>query len=166
MNKIHASIDLDSASGNKLDDILPTINKAFARAVKVVNSKLKNINNGYDINVVFKYDPENTIPEEGVTGRAYNSGYIVVSLNPKKVSENAIYSTICHELAHCKRYTEFCEIDNRLIESLIFEGLAVAFEEEVKDKKSEELFFLKTMNERIETHKLVELIREDLFIDN
>ena len=64
MNKIHASIDLDSASGNKLDDILPIINKAFARAVKVVNSKLKNINNGYDINVVFKHDPENTISEE------------------------------------------------------------------------------------------------------
>jgi len=162
MNKIHASIDLDSASGNKLDDILPIINKAFARAVKVVNSKLKNINNGYDINVVFKYDPKHTIPEDGIGGVAINSGYIVISLNPKIVVENTIYTTICHELAHCKRFTEQPKFDDRLIYGVINEGLAVAFEEEIKDKKSKQTFFLKTINERSEPHKTFELLRKDL----
>lgn len=163
MNQIYASINLTSSINKELDAILPMIQKAFNKAVKVVNSKLKNINNGYPINIVFIYDPENTIPEDGIVGRAINSGYILVSLNPKKVSENAIYTTICHELSHCKRFTEFPNIDNRLIAGLINEGLAVAFEEEIKDKKAKETFFLKTMNERIDTHKLLEHVRDDLF---
>lgn len=163
MNNIYTSISLSSSIEKELDIILIKIQRATKRALKIVNSKLKNINNGHPINIVFTYDPENVIPEDGLTARAINSGFIVFSLDPKIVTENAIYTTICHELAHCKRFTEFPNIDNRLVSNLINEGLSVAFEEEIKDKKSKETFFLKTMNERIDTHKLLEHVRDDLF---
>lgn len=162
MDNFIISIDLSSATTGKINKKLAIIERASEKATKICIKKIKHFNFGQPVNIVFTYNPDRTIPEDGISGSTIHSGLIYIFINPEKVTENAIYTTVCHELVHAKRFTEFTEIDNRPIAAFVSEGLAVAFEEEIKNKKVNETFFLKTMNSRKKSEKLLGVISKDL----
>lgn len=162
MNNIQASI-----KGKKLDSILPMINKAFNRAIEVSTKEFKTINHGNDIIINFKYskDTNKIFAKDGVGGYTTHSGLIDVYINPENATESSIYSVICHELSHAKRWTERPNHDNRLIEAVIFEGLGIAFENESMSK-GESVEVLNIINNRKGTIKLLNKMKSEFLIHN
>ncbi len=163
MNKFVTSVDLAIIGDEQMNEIVAMINRASKKAIKVATAKLKNFNFGQPVHIVVVNDPNLVIPEDGVGGSTIHSGLIFIYVHPDNVTENALFTTICHELFHAKRYTILKEIDNRPIAAFISEGLAVAFEEEVRNKKKKETFFLRTITERQQTTKFIKIVEADFF---
>jgi uncharacterized protein YjaZ len=87
----------------------------------------------YDVDLVIS-SPSflmNTIPEDGISGRTYNSNLImiVVDRQQAKITEDMVYETICHEMSHSLRWEKVPEYSKTLFEGFILEGLAIVLEE-------------------------------------
>jgi uncharacterized protein YjaZ len=151
---------------NQLPQKLLTITKqAAAQAQKIAqqNLKLKHY-----LNLIIADNLQNTIPEQGVSGTTLSDDLIIIYLDPHspRLTQNTIYTTICHELNHTQRWHLCPKFDNRLLGSLILEGLAVAFEEEAVITKPE--FFLKTIQNRsqVSSKKLLTFFKPELLIQD
>ena len=107
----------------------------------------------YDVDVVVTPPSQlmRTVPEDGITGRTYNSRLIVIILdNTKaKVTQESVFETICHEMSHSLRWEKLPEYASSLFDGMILEGLAVALEaKSLNDNRiGTKQFFLKTMLE-------------------
>lgn len=144
-------------ANHDLDKALGKIQVAYDRAIKTAEMLLDLTN----IDVVCLSDPSMVIPEIGVGGFTPNSYLSYLYINPEfKVTEDEIYNTLCHELHHAKRYKSI-GYGETLLDSMIFEGLAIAFEEEVSGKDA---FMPAELLARNDTKSLIAKI-EDNFSD-
>lgn len=107
----------------------------------------------YDVDVVVTPPSQlmRTVPEDGITGRTYNSRLIVIILDntEAKVTQESVFETICHEMSHSLRWEKLPEYASSLFDGMILEGLAVALEaKSLNDNRiGTKQFFLKTMLE-------------------
>ena len=107
----------------------------------------------YDVDVVITPPSQlmRTVPEDGITGRTYNSRLIVIILDntEAKVTQESVFETICHEMSHSLRWEKLPEYASSLFDGMILEGLAVALEaKSLNDNRiGTKQFFLKTMLE-------------------
>lgn len=114
---------------------------------------LKELAFDYDVDIVVTPPSQlmKTIPEDGITGRTYNSRLIIIILNKEEalVTRESVFETICHEMSHSLRWEKLPEYANSLFEGMILEGLAVALETKALEDNgiSSKQFFLKTMLE-------------------
>lgn len=94
------------------------------------------------------------IPEDGVSGRTYSSRLVGVVLDKAdvKISKQAVFETVCHEMSHSLRWEKLPEISEDLFDGLILEGLATALEEHaIGELGGESQFFLKTIQKMTDT---------------
>lgn len=109
----------------------------------------------YDVDVVVTAPSflMKTIPEDGISGRTYNSRLIVLVINKeeKNLTANAIFEIICHEMSHSLRWEKLPEYSDNLFKGMILEGLAIALEQEaIEARGGERQFFLERMLETTE----------------
>lgn len=129
MKNIH--LHIANASG-ALTPQLAVINSAFDRAVETCD-KLLHVDN---VDILCTNEPEDTIPEVGMGGFTANKNLIYFPVDSsKKLDENELYYTICHELHHAK-CNETSPHLNNLLGMVVCEGLATCFEEEVSGNKA------------------------------
>lgn len=126
----------------------------ISRAVQDAETYLlKELAFDYDVDIVVAPPSQlmRTIPEDGITGRTYNSRLIVIILNKAEaeVTRESVFETICHEMSHSLRWEKLPEYANTLFEGMIMEGLAVALEEKALEDNgiNSKQFFLKTVLE-------------------
>lgn len=90
-----------------------------------------------------------TIPEDGISGRTYNSNLIMIAIDKQqaKITEDRVFETICHEMSHSLRWEKLDEHSRTLFDGFILEGLAIVLEEKALDstKRKEKQFFLQEM---------------------
>lgn len=85
-----------------------------------------------DVVILTDTDPNMIDPNIGVGGYTNDKNQIQLSINPKHKNINAreIFATLVHELSHVKRaYGPW--YGKTFFDYLVFEGLAISFEEEV-----------------------------------
>jgi uncharacterized protein YjaZ len=135
-------------ANHQLDTLLGKIQRAHDRAVTTA-AKLLDLD---ELDIVCIGDATMAIPEIGVGGYTPNRYLSYIYVDPKfDIDENEIYNTLCHELHHAKRY-DGEGYGKTLFDSMIFEGLAVAFEEEVSGRGA---FMPSQMRSRKDTAALV-----------
>lgn len=119
------------ANANRsLDRYLELISSAYQRATKVTEELLQLQN----VDVVCIADPSMVISEIGIGGYTPTRYLSYLYIDPAfDIDETEIFNTICHELSHAKRY-DAMGYGETLLDSMIFEGLATAFEEEIGGK--------------------------------
>lgn len=124
----------------------------FSQAAKSAQDFIsKNFDFDYDVDIVITAPSflMSIIPEDGISGRTYNSELIVLVLDKHKrpISEDIVFETICHEMSHSLRWEKLPEYSKTLFDGMILEGLAIMLEEEAVDerKSHEKQFFLTEM---------------------
>lgn len=112
------------------DALLKRIKTVIARAEKEVANAMLNLTE--DVTILIDTDPAMIDPNIGVGGYTDDKSQIQLSIDPdhKDLHDNEIFATLVHELSHVKR--EYGPSSGTtLFDYLVFEGLGVAFEEEV-----------------------------------
>lgn len=133
---------------------LDIIHRAFTRADQAVSTLIKM--DACDVVVID--DPYQAIPETGVGGFTTSRHLIYVYCDPrKKINEDEVFYTFCHELYHARRY-DGPGHGKTLFDAMIFEGLSVAFEAEVSGGKGS--FLSRFMATKTDTASLVKRVRE------
>ena len=169
MSKINLLIA--NANGNFTNNEVDYITKASIDAENFISKHFKF---DYEVDVVITAPSflMKTIPEDGITGRTYNSRLIIVVLdkNQMKITEEIVYETICHEMSHSLRWEKLPEYSNTLFKGMILEGLATVLEEEaLKDKeKSDTQFFLKTVQDTKEAEylRMIKILKKSYHEEN
>lgn len=135
-----------SAEGDSIRD-------AAASAEKFINDHFK-FDYSVDIIITAPSFLMKTIPEDGISGRAYNSRLIIIVLDKEQatITRGTVYETICHEMSHSLRWEKLSEYSDNLFKGMILEGLATALEEKaLKEDGSDTLqFYLKTIRDTTE----------------
>lgn len=132
-----------------MSDVKPKIRSALKKAAATAKADLKLDN----IDVICLNDKRAVIGAVGVGGQTPSRQYTFLYIDPSKaIDENEIYYTLCHEFHHARRYDRL-GYDKTLFDSLISEGLAVAFEAEVSRGKG---FISSTLRKRNKTKLLIE----------
>jgi hypothetical protein len=125
-----------------LNKFVPQIEAAIKMAENYAVSKL-GIDN--EINVIFTplFD---FIPEDHIGGHTYSDGFITVTIDMESeyISAESIFETICYELCHATRWAKNPEYISSMADSMIFEGLAIAFESQaiLENKITNSQFFM------------------------
>lgn len=112
------------------DDVLVRIKKVISRAEKEVANDILKL--AEDVTITIDNDLNMIDPNIGVGGYTNDKNRIQFSVDPTRsdLRDDEIFATLVHELSHVKRaYGPW--YGNTLFDYLIFEGLGVAFEEEV-----------------------------------
>ena len=158
-------INLHITNSNQFftDEDIVVIKKASASAEEFI-SKRFSFDYEVDLVVTFPTFLMRTIPEDGITGRTYNSRLIILVLdkNQKPVNEENIFETIVHEMSHSLRWEKLPEYSDTLFKGMILEGLAITLEEQaVGDKAHETQYFLMQMKETSddEYRKMIKTLR-------
>lgn len=137
-----------NADGNFTDDEIVTIKTAGEDAEKFISDHFQF---DYQVDVVITAPSflMKTIPEDGISGRTYNSRLIIIVIDKKQlaVRHGIVFETICHEMSHSLRWEKLPEYSDNLFKGMVFEGLAVALEEKALGTKGipDSQFFLKTV---------------------
>ena len=144
-----------NASGS-LSEQLKIIQSAFDRA-SLVAQQLIGLT---DVDVICINDANMVIPEVGVGGYtpSRHLSYLYVDPLNEELSEQEIFNTLCHELYHAKSY-DGQGYGSTLLDSIIFEGLATAFEDEVSKGNS---FVVKELSTRNTSERLLQKHRDEL----
>lgn len=138
-------------SAGTLDALESSIKAAYSKAIERVASEL-GLNT---VDIVCLQDEKMVIPEIGVGGYTPNRNLVYIYVDTKKdISENELYNTLCHELHHAKRY-DGPGYGKTLFDSMIFEGLATAYEAE-----NEHAFIPEQLMARQDTLKLIDNVKE------
>ena len=112
------------------DALLERIKKVIIRAEKEVAAGILKL--AEDVTVSIDTDPDMVDPNIGVGGYTNDKNHIQLSVdsNHKDLHNDEVFATLVHELSHVKRaYGPWH--GTTLFDYLVFEGLGVAFEEEV-----------------------------------
>lgn len=123
---------------NYFEKLRPVIEEALQKAIKITSEKIPPLEN---IEILFTGDgfKHYTSMEDHVSGHTVNSSTIIVYADDKATNKNiatSLFNTINHELNHALRWQYLARnhpdklFSTGLFEDLIFEGLAVAYEEE------------------------------------
>jgi uncharacterized protein YjaZ len=141
-----------NASG-KLTAIKPQIEKVTKTTIQTVTNLIPVKN----VDIIYYDNPTGTITHTGIGGNTITTNLIMISLDPtfphfKKSLQQNLSSTIAHELYHCLRNYSFAQTYT-LLESLINEGLADHFDNEVTGKPPQK------WNTALDKNQLEELIK-------
>lgn len=137
---------------HSLDKQVDKIERAYKNAAATAE-KLLGLG---EIDVVCISDASMVIPEIGVGGYTPDRYLSYLYVDPEfDITEQEIYNTLCHELHHAKRY-DGEGYGKTLFDSMIFEGLAVAFEEEVSGSQA---FMPSQLASRGDTESLVQKVK-------
>jgi uncharacterized protein YjaZ len=112
------------------DALIERIKKVITRAEKEVAITVLKLRD--DVTILIDTDPNMIDPNIGVGGYTDDKSQIQLSINPayKELHDDEVFATLVHELSHVKRaYGPW--YGTTLFDYLIFEGLGVAFEEEI-----------------------------------
>jgi hypothetical protein cdiviTM7_01443 len=107
-----------------------------------------------------------TIAEDGIAGKTLHSRLIVLSIDKqqRKISEDFVFETICHEMSHSLRWEKLPEYAETMFDGMILEGLAVVLEEEtmVKTGRQGKQFFLKEIQKtpQAEIDKMIAVLKD------
>ena len=107
-----------------------------------------------------------TIAEDGIAGKTLHSRLIVPSIDKqqRKISEDFVFETICHEISHSLRWEKLPEYAETMFDVMILEGLAVALEEEamVETGRQDKQFFLKEIQKtpQAEIDKMIAVLKD------
>ena len=107
-----------------------------------------------------------TIAEDGIAGKTLHSRLIVLSIDKqqRKISEDFVFETICHEISHSLRWEKLPEYAETMFDVMILEGLAVALEEEamVETGRQDKQFFLKEIQKtpQAEIDKMIAVLKD------
>ncbi len=160
MSKIITHIT--NANG-RLDKFLLQIKEAVVLSESYALPILKT---KYDIDVVFSDTFHNSISEIHIGGYTYADDFIAINIDSNALIRTTdLFQIICHELCHAARWQYNDEWSTKLIDNMLSEGIATAFEEETAtDNNMEPEFFLKTMIERSdeENKKILHILRGQL----
>lgn len=146
MGKLNTHIA--NANDKFTNDEVKAIKNAIALAEKFIN---KHFDFDYDVDIVVTAPSflMSTIPEDGISGRTYNSQLIVLVLDSheRPISEDIVFETVCHEMSHSLRWEKLPEYSKTLFDGVILEGLAIVLEEAAVDERGNEdrQFFLNEM---------------------
>lgn len=127
---MNIKLHLLNASGS-LNQFEKEIVSEFNKAI----SKILNIIQVSDVDIVIYDNPESAIPEIGIGGYTQNENLIFMPIDPKfatlskSIKEN-IKRTLAHELHHIMRWRKV-GYGKTLLEAIITEGLADHFDLEV-----------------------------------
>ncbi|GHU53602.1 hypothetical protein AGMMS49975_12110 [Clostridia bacterium] len=134
-------------ANNNLADCLTDIETAVRHAEEYAVPALGIEHN---INLVVADVGQFAIPEDHVGGRTYRADFILIDIDERaKPGKDAIFEMICHELAHAARWGKNPEYTKSLLDCILNEGLAVAFEEQAaRDSQLNKTVFLQTMIDR------------------
>lgn len=130
------------------------MNSAAADAMKFIK---KHFTFDYEVDIVIATPSflMKTIPEDGISGRTYNSRFIIIVLDKNQVAitESIVYETICHEMSHSLRWEKLPEYSDNLFKGMILEGLAAVLEEKALEEKGIDApqFYFKTVRDTTET---------------
>lgn len=142
-----------NSTGNFTDDDIVAIEAAGADAEKFIANNFK-LDYQVDVIITSPSYLMKTIPEDGIGGRTYNSRLIIIVIDKKQlpISQEIVYETICHEMSHSLRWEKLPEYSDNLFKGMVFEGLAVALEEQALRDQGiiDSQFFLKTVLETSE----------------
>jgi len=121
--KIHS----DASFSNTLFE---RIKRIISRAEKEVACDILKLTE--DVTIIIDTDPGMIDPNIGVGGYTDDKSEIQLSIDPahKDLHDDEIFATLVHELSHVKRIYG-PGYGTTLFDYLVFEGLGVAFEEEV-----------------------------------
>lgn len=112
------------------DALLERIKSVITRAEKEVANDILKLPE--DVTILVDTDPGMIDPNIGVGGYTDDKSNVQLSVDPtrKDLHDDEVFATLVHELSHVKRaYGPW--YGTTLFDYLIFEGLGVAFEEEV-----------------------------------
>ena len=139
---------------NASQHFTPAEIKAIRNAVVLAESFIKShFTFDYPVDIVVhgKSRLMATIPEDGITGRTYDSRFIIIVIDKSQhpVTESSVYETICHELSHSLRWEKLPEYSTNLFQGMILEGLAIALEGKALNElqAATPQFFLKSITE-------------------
>lgn len=121
--KLHQGTELSDA-------LLVRIKNVIKRAEKEIANELLQLQE--DVIILIDTDPHMIDPNIGVGGYTDDKNHIQLSIDPshKNLSDKELFATLVHELSHVKR-AYGPGYGTTLFDYMIFEGLGVAFEEEV-----------------------------------
>lgn len=138
------------------------IQNGVARAKEYATPRL-HIQEDIDI-IVTPELPDFLIPEDHLGGRTYTGNFIMLSFAAGHTVEDLVYEVVCHELCHATRWQKNAEDFKNLFDDMIFEGLAVFFEEQATAGQNTRQFFLDTMLKRTDQENIdaLEIIKSDL----
>ena len=127
-------LDLHIANANKkfTEDEQRMVRDAVTAAELFINS---HFDFDYDVDLIIAAPSFllSASPEDGVSGRTYNSQLIVLVLDKQErpINENIVFETICHDMSHSLRWEKMPEYSKTLWDGMILEGLAIVLEEDV-----------------------------------
>lgn len=143
-------LHIANANQKFTDDELDTIKKASSSAEKFIED---NFDFGYEVDLIVTAPSflMSTIPEDGISGRTYNSQLIILVIDKqqREINEDIVFETICHEMSHSLRWEKLPEYSKTLFDGMILEGLAIVLEEEAMDdtdRKQRQFFFEEMQN--------------------
>lgn len=123
ITEIHSEATLSTA-------LLERIKNVISRAEKEVANHILQLPE--DVTILVDTDPNMIDPNIGVGGYTDDKNNLQLSVDPdfEELNDSEIFATLVHELSHVKRaYGPW--YGTTLFDYLVFEGLGVAFEEEV-----------------------------------
>jgi uncharacterized protein YjaZ len=121
--KIHPDASVSNA-------LIERIKNVIARAEKEVANDILKLSE--DVTILIDTDPNMIDPNIGVGGYTDDDSQVQLSVDPthKDLQDKELFATLVHELSHVKR-SYGPGYGTTLFDYLVFEGLGVAFEEEV-----------------------------------
>lgn len=139
------------------------INKEVRSSIKKIKKKLPIS----DVDLVFYDHPERTIKGFGIGGYTANAHTIFIYLDPafknfKKVIKEEIPRALAHEFHHVARWRG-PGFGNKLLETLVTEGLADHFDIEIFNKSPRP--WCKALSKK-ETKKLLKMAEKEFYDDN
>lgn len=145
------------------------LEKMVRESVVIAEKRIvKLLNISRFINIIIANQKSNTIPEMGISGETLSDDLIIIYLDKRsnKITQANLISMIAHEINHAQRWFLLPKFDNTLAGSLILEGLACAFEQQINPHQPS--FFIQTISSRSSrnSEKIKAVFNKELFIDN
>ena len=125
----------------------------------------------FAINIIFINALDDVIPETHIGGRTYSNEFITIAIDSSvnEIKTEDLFQMICHELCHAARWQYNNELMSTLLDGMIFEGLATAFEiEAALENKLTLDYFAKTVANQTDNdnEKILDNLRNELNSQN
>lgn len=166
MSKIH--LHIANTNQNFTARELSILKNAAKKAEAFISAIFQQLDYEVDIIITTPSFILPTIAEDGIAGKTLHSRLIVLSIDKqqRKISEDFVFETICHEMSHSLRWEKLPEYAETMFDGMILEGLAVVLEEEamVKTGRQDKQFFLKEMQKtpQVEIDKMIAVLKDKL----
>lgn len=161
----------------KINLLIANANQNFTpKEVDIINAAAKDAEKFINKHFPFDYEVDivitapsflmKTIPEDGISGRTYNSRLIIIVLDKQqaKIKGSVVYETICHEMSHSLRWEKLAEYSDDLFKGMILEGLATVLEEKALVERGSDTpqFYLKTIQDTSESeyNNMIKVLRD------